>query len=58
MRVPVRPAARQTFQAGPPGPAFRLHNRLPEAPPGDAARGMMLAVLLSSLFWMALAWAL
>jgi hypothetical protein len=46
------------IQAGPPGPVFRLHNRVPEAPPGDAARGMIFAVLLSSLFWLGLAWAL
>lgn len=59
MRVPARRAAQRPIQARPPGPAFGRGGRAEvEPPPGDPARGVLLGALLSSLFWLALAWML
>ncbi|MGG5888272.1 hypothetical protein ACLF3G_14140 [Falsiroseomonas sp. HC035] len=59
MRLPERRTAQRLTLVEPPEPAFRRGSRAEaERPPGNAARGMVLAALLSSLFWLGLAWAL
>ncbi|MGK7865925.1 hypothetical protein [Falsiroseomonas sp. E2-1-a20] len=59
MRLPARRAPQRPTLVEPPEPAFRRGSRAEaERPPGNAARGMLVAVLLSSLFWLGLAWAL
>ena len=47
------PGARPPWRALPGGSRAGY-----ERPPGDAARGILFAALLSSLFWMGLAWLL